>query len=63
MRRFRIKGNTEIVNAGCLKQAIRKLVAEDGDYVYTPHWYTRSSRKSWAEVRTTWGYECIVEEV
>lgn len=63
MKKFRIKGNTEIVKASCLKQALMKLVDEDGDFVYTRHWYTRSNRKSWAEFETSYGYKGIVEEV
>ncbi len=62
-RRFRIRGTWYTVEAPCVKAAIRKLVTEDGDFTYTPHWYTGSNRKSWAEVTTSYGYECIVEEV
>lgn len=64
MKRFRIKGSTEIVKAQCLKQAILKLVCDTDELKwYRPHWYTRSNRKSWAEVETNYGYHCIVEEV
>lgn len=63
MKQYRIKGNTEIIKASCMKQAILKLVDEDGDFVYRNHWYTRNNRKSWAEVETGYGYHCIVEEV
>lgn len=63
MKRYRIKGNTEIVKASCMKRAILKLVDEDGDFVYRNHWYTRSLKKAWAEVETGYGYRCIVEEV
>lgn len=63
MKQYRIKGNTEKVKASCMKQAIYKLVDEDGEFVYKNHWYTRSNKKAWAEVETPWGYNCIVEEV
>jgi hypothetical protein len=63
MKRYRIKGNTEIVKASCIKQALYKLVDEDGDFVYRNHWYTRSNRKAWAEFETSYGYKGIVEEV
>lgn len=63
MRKFRIRGLTYEVKATCLRQAILKLVSDDGDFVYTPHWYTRSNRKSWAEFETNYGYKGIVEEV
>lgn len=62
-RRFRIRGTWFTVEASYIKAAIIKLVTGDGDFTYTPHWYTNSNRKSWAEVRTSYGYECIVEEV
>ena len=62
-RRFRIRGNTEIVNATCLKQALYKLVDEDGDFTYIPHWYTKTNKKSWASFETSYGYSGIVEEV
>lgn len=63
MNRYRIKGNTEIVKASCMKQALLKLVDEDGDFIYRNHWYTRSNRKAWAEFETSYGYKGIVEEV
>ena len=63
MREFRIKGLWYTVKATCLRQALKKLVDEDGDFTYTPHWYTRSNRKSWAEFETSYGYKGIVEEV
>ena len=63
MKQYRIKGNTGTVKASCMKQAIYKLVDEDGEFVYKNHWYTRSNQKAWAEVETPWGYKCIVEEV
>lgn len=63
MKRFRIKGTTEIVKASCMRRALYKLVDSDGDFTYKNHWYTRSNKKSWAEVETSCGYKCIVEEV
>ena len=36
MRKFRIRGTWYIVRASCLKQALIKLVDEDGDFRYTP---------------------------
>ena len=63
MKQYRIRGSLLIIKASCMKQAILKLVNEDGDFVYRNHWYTRSNRKSWAEVETGYGYKCIVEEV
>lgn len=64
MRHFRIKGSTYTVSASCLLDAIRKLVCKDEELAgYERHWYTRVNRLSWAKVRTTYGYECIVEEV
>lgn len=63
MKKYRIKGNTEIVNASCMKQALYKLIDADGDFTYRNHWYTRSNRKAWAEVETSYGYTCKVEEV
>ena len=63
MKKFRIRGLAYTVKASCLKQALFKLVDEDGDFVYTPHWYTRSNRKSWAEFETSYGYKGIIEEV
>ena len=63
MKCYRIIGSTEIIKASCLKQAIRILVTPDSDFQYTPHWYTKSNRLSWAEVSTDYGYDCIVEEV
>lgn len=62
-RRFKIQGTWYTVEAHYVKAAIRKLVTENGEFTYIPHWYTGSNRKSWAEVRTNYGYECIVEEV
>lgn len=63
MKQYRIRGLWYTVKASCLKQAILKLVDSEGDFVYTSHWYTRSNRKSWAEVETGYGYKCIVEEI
>lgn len=63
MKRFRIKGSTEIVTASCMRQALLKLVDPDGDFVYKNHWYTRSNKKSWAKFETSYGYIGIVEEV
>lgn len=63
MKRFRIKGSTEIVTASCMRQALLRLVDPDGDFVYKNHWYTRSNKKSWAEFETSYGYIGIVEEV
>ena len=63
MKKYRIKGNTEIVKASCMRQALYKLIDADGDFVYRNHWYTRSNRKAWAEVETSYGYRCIVQEV
>ena len=63
MKQYRIRGSLLIIKASCMKQAILKLVDEDGDFVYRHHWYTRSNRKAWAEVETGYGYKCIVEEV
>ena len=60
---YRIKGNTETVKAPCMKQALYKLIDPDGDFKYQNHWYTHSNRKAWAEVETSYGYECIVEEI
>lgn len=51
------------VKANCIRQSILKLVDADGDFTYKPHWYTNSNKKSWAEVTTTYGYKCIIEEV
>lgn len=64
MRHWRIKGSTYTVGAPCVREAIRKLVCDDDELAgYTRHWYTRTNRLSWAEVRTTYGYNCIIEEV
>ena len=63
MKEFRIKGLWYTVKATCLRQALKKLVDEDGDFTYAPHWYTRSNRKSWASFETSYGYKGIVEEV
>ncbi len=63
MKTYRIRGSTEKIKASCMKQAIKKLVDEDMDLTYKNHWYTRSNRKSWAEVETSYGYKCIVEEL
>lgn len=68
MKKFRIKGNTEIIAASCMKQALCKLVDPDGDFVYRNHWYTKSNNsnrfaKSWAEFETSYGYKGIVEEL
>lgn len=63
MREYRIRGSVEIVKASGIKQALLKLVDEDGDFVYQAHWYTKSRRKSWAEFETSYGYKGILEEV
>ena len=63
MKSFRIRGTWYTVKASCMKQALLKLVDEDGDFVYTRHWYTKSKRKSWAEFETGYGYKGILEEV
>lgn len=63
MKRFRIRGSTLIIKATCIKQALFKLVDEDGDFTYTPHWFTRSNRKSYAEFETSYGYKGVLEEV
>lgn len=63
MKKYRIRGTWYTVPASCMKQAILKLVSGDGDFTYRNHWYTRNSRKAWAEVETSYGYKCIVEEV
>lgn len=63
MKQYRIKGATEIVKASCMKQALKKLIDADGDFIYQNHWYTRSNRKAWAEFETSYGYKGIVEEV
>lgn len=63
MKSYRIRGTWYTVKASCLKQAITKLVTDDGDFTYKPHWYTRSNRKSWAEFETGYGYKGVVEEV
>ena len=56
MRRWRIKGCTEIITAQCAKKALLKLVDADGDF-------TGSNRKAWAEFETSYGYKGIIEEV
>lgn len=63
MKGYRIKGTWYTVRANSFPQALRKLVDEDGDFTYKPHWYTRSNRKSWAEFQTGYGYSGIIEEV
>ena len=63
MRKFRIRGLWYEVSANCLRDALKKLVDSDGDFQYTPHWYTRTNRKSWASFTTSYGYTGIVEEV
>ena len=63
MRKWRIKGTTEVVNARCAKDALVKLVDADGDFTYKNHWYTRSNRKAWAEFETSYGYSGVLEEV
>lgn len=63
MKKYRIKGTWYTIKARCIKQALLKLVDEHGDFTYTPHWYTRSNRKSWAEFETSYGYKGIIEEV
>lgn len=62
-KKFRIRGSSEIIEATCIKKALLTLVDEDGDFTYTPHWYTRSNRKSWAEFETSYGYKGVLEEV
>lgn len=62
MKEFRIKGTWYTVKASCIKNALLKLVDEDGDFKYRAHWYTRSNRKSWAEFETSYGYKGILEE-
>lgn len=63
MKKYRIRGSVEIVKASCIKQALLKLVDEDGDFTYKSHWYTKSHRKSWAEFETSYGYKGILEEI
>lgn len=63
MKEFRIRGTWYTIRASCIRQALLKLVDENGDFTYTPHWYTKSNRKSWAEFKTSYGYSGIVEEV
>lgn len=63
MKKFRIRGTWYTVRASCLKQALMKLVDENGDFTYTPHWYTRDNKKSWASFETSYGYSGIVEEI
>lgn len=63
MKSYRIRGLWYTVKASCMRQAILKLVSEDGDFTYKNHWYTRSNRKAWAEIETSYGYKCIVDEV
>lgn len=63
MKSYRIRGTWYTITASCMSQAIKKLVDPYGDYTYRNHWYTKSNRKSWAEVETSYGYSCIVEEV
>lgn len=45
MKQFRIRGTWYTVKATCIKQAILKLVDNDGDSKYTKHFYTRSNQK------------------
>ena len=63
MKKYRIRGTWFQVSASCMKNALRKLVDEDGEFRYKNHWYTRSNRKAWAEFETPWGYKGIVEEI
>lgn len=63
MKKFRIRGTWYTVNAKCIRQALLKLVDENGDFTYTPHWFTRSGRKSYAEFETSYGYKGVIEEV
>lgn len=63
MKTFRIRGTWYTVKASSMRQALIKLVDSDGDFTYTPHWYTKSNRKSWCEFETSYGYKGIVEEV
>ena len=37
MKQYRIKGSTGTVKAACMKQAIYKLVDEDGEFQYKNH--------------------------
>lgn len=62
MKEYRIRGCWMTVKANCMKNAIKKLV-DESNFIYKNHWYTKSNRKSWAEVETDYGYKCIVEEV
>lgn len=63
MAKYRIKGSTLIINASSMKQAIKKLVAPDGDFKYSIHFYTKTVKSSWADVETSYGYRCIVEQI
>lgn len=63
MKEYRIRGTWYTVKASCIRQALLKLVDADGDFTYSPHWYTKSRRKSWAEFETSYGYKGILEEV
>ncbi len=63
MKEYRIRGLSYTVKARYMREAILKLVSDEGDFTYKHHWYTRSNRKAWAEVETDYGYKCIVEEV
>lgn len=63
LKDYKIKGSSEKIQAHSMKQALLKLVDNDGDFVYKNHWYTRSNRKPWAEFETSYGYKGIVEEI
>ena len=64
MAQYKIKGSIFVVSAKSMREAIRKLVCSDFELeYYKPHWYTRINRKAWADVRTRYGYDCIIEEV
>ena len=63
VKNFKIKGTWYTVKADCMKHALLKLVDRSGDFTYTPHWYTRSNRKSWCTFETSYGYKGIIEEI
>lgn len=46
MKLYRIRGTWYTIKANCIKDAIKKLVDKDGDFVYKNHWYTKSNRKA-----------------
>ena len=61
MKEFRIRGTWAKVKATCLKDATPKLLAEEGEFKCISH--LDSNNKAWAEITTSYGYECIIEEV